>query len=54
MLKFLGICLLIYVVYRLLKWAFRSGRQSARRNRGDGFFDFDGFDGGGDSGGGGD
>lgn len=52
MLKFLGICFLIYVVYRLLKWAFRSGRQSVGRNRGSGFFDFDGFGDGGSDGGG--
>lgn len=45
MLKFLGICLLIYVVYRLIRWAYRSGRNNSGRSSsrsGGGLFD--GFD----------
>jgi len=45
MLKFLGICLLIYLAYRLIRWACRSGRNtSGRSSRSGGGGFFDGFD----------
>ncbi|MNB87324.1 hypothetical protein D3C75_343030 [compost metagenome] len=52
MFEFILWCIAFYLLYRFLRWAFKSSKGS--RGRSDGGF-FDGFgDGGGDGGGGGD
>lgn len=50
MLEFIVICVLLYLGYRILRWAFSSSKGGSRRSGGGDFFDFggDGDSGGGD------
>lgn len=54
MLKFIVICILLYLAFIVLRWAFTDNKGRSRRSSGGGFFDGfgDGDGGGGDSGGG--
>ena len=52
MLTFIVICVVLYLLYRFLRWAFTSGKGSSRSRSGGGFFDDIGDFGGGDGGGG--
>lgn len=51
MFKFIVICVLLYLGYRILRWAFSASKGGSRRSSGGGFFDDFG---GGDGDGGGD
>lgn len=50
MLTFIVICVLLYLGYRILRWAFSSSKGGSRRSSGGGFFDDIGDFGGGDGG----
>jgi uncharacterized membrane protein YgcG len=55
MFKFIVICILLYLAFIVLRWAFTDNKGRSRRSSGGGFFDgFGDGDGGGDGGGGGD
>ena len=54
MLTFIVICVLLYLAFIVLRWAFSSKGNRSRRSGGGGFFDDFGDFGGGDSGGGSD
>lgn len=44
MLTFIGICIVLYLLYRLIRWACRSGRNTSGRSSRSGGGFFDGFD----------
>lgn len=54
MFKFIVICLLVYLAFIVLRWAFTDNKGRSRRSSGGFFEGFGDGDGGGDGGGGGD